>query len=392
VVSPEPVRALFVNSGILGQRTFAHFIESEFVGDREGIRATQIVLTDGLSLDERLMRRLLCLRLWPAGFGGRHNLDFLRYRAEWNAGITARRRIRRLESSGERFDVLHFHRQTTAYASLGRIRATPTIVSIDCTQACALQSARTALERFTLAPNIRRDGRIFAAARLVISTSQWAADRLRAEYPRCATEITVMPNPVRLDLFDPAWAQARRAIAATGDRMPHVLFMGGDFPRKGGYDLLAAWREGRFGQRAILDLVTSWPVEADKLSAGVHIHPNITALSPDWRAIWRDADLFVLPTHDEAFGIVFQEAAAAGLPAVGTRLNAIPEIVRDGTTGLLVPPGDRRALIAAIEQLLASSELRRDMGMRARERIAESADPQTYRRRLAAAVHRLAGR
>ena len=58
-------------------------------------------------------------------------------------------------------EVNSFAGQTTAYASLARIRATPTIVSIDCTQACALQSARTALERFTLGPNIRRDGRIF---------------------------------------------------------------------------------------------------------------------------------------------------------------------------------------------------------------------------------------
>ena len=49
-----------------------------------------------------------------------------------------------------------------------------------------------------------------------------------------------------------------------------------------------------------------------------------------------------MPTRNEAFGLVFQEAAAAGLPAIGTRLNAIPEIVADGETGILVHPGHVR--------------------------------------------------
>ena len=48
------------------------------------------------------------------------------------------------------------------------------------------------------------------------------------------------------------------------------------------------------------------------------------------------ADIFVMPTRNEAFGLVFQEAAAAGVPAIGTRQNAVPEIIVDGETGLLV--------------------------------------------------------
>ena len=46
-----------------------------------------------------------------------------------------------------------------------------------------------------------------------------------------------------------------------------------------------------------------------------------------------------MPTRNEAFGLVYQEAAAAGLPAIGSRLNAVPEIIADGDTGLLVTPG-----------------------------------------------------
>jgi len=246
-----PTHALFVNSGILGLKTFARFIEHAFVSPRDDVRATQIVLSEGLTPAERALRRVVCSRLWHDGWAGMANLDFMRYRAEWNAGLLARKRIRELERSGERFDVLHFHRQATSYASLRRIRTTPTIVSIDCTQRCVVRSARSRLEARTYRPNVRRDGEIFQAAKLIISTSRWAADCLREEYPDCTTEIAIMPNPVELDGFDPAWIEERHARAkqSSGYR-PGVLFMGGDFPRKGGHDLLEAWRAGQLGRRA----------------------------------------------------------------------------------------------------------------------------------------------
>jgi glycosyltransferase involved in cell wall biosynthesis len=390
-MNPPLIHALFINSGILGQKTFAHFVQHAFAGQQEGIRATQIVLTEGLTLGERLLRRLLCLRLWSDGWGGMTNLDLMRYRAEWHAGLLTRRRIRRLGKSGERFDVLHFHRQATAYASLGRIRTTPTIISIDCTQRCALQSARNQIEARTYRPNVRRDGHIFCAAKLIISTSRWAANCLREEYPDCATEIAIMPSPVELDAFDPTWVEERytRAVQTPGYQ-PRVLFMGGDFRRKGGDDLLSAWREGQLGRRARLDLATSWPIAPERLPPEVNIHARIAAHSPEWRSLWREADIFVLPTRDEAFGAVFQEAAAAGVPAIGTRINAVPETIHEGKSGFLVTPSDRDALIRALNQLISSADLRRRMGARAREFIVRSAHPDAYRQKLVAAIQNLA--
>lgn len=391
---PRPaIQALFVNSGILGLRTFARFVDEAFVRTPGDIAATQVVLSDHLTTRDRVVRRLLCTRLWHDGWAGITNLDLLRWRAEWNAGLLARRRIDELERAGRRFDVLHFHRQAAAYASLDRMRTTPSIVSIDCTQRPVVEAARTALERRTYRPNVRRDGRIFRAAKLIVCTSRWAAESLRIEYPDCDTEIAVMPDPVLFEMFDATWADARYARAQREpDARPRVLFVGGDFPRKGGFELLDAWRGGEFGKRAALDLVTGWELPDALLSAGIHVHRNVTAHSEKWRALWRDADLFVLPTRDEAFGLVFQEAAAAGLPAIGTRLNAIPELIDDGRTGLLVPPRDGDALIAALDHLLGSAELRRDMGTRARALVERTADPTVYRERLADAMHRLAGR
>lgn len=386
------VSALFINSGILGQRTFADFVATAFARECDGVRAVQTLVTDDLTPGERLLRYLLCLRVWPPGLAGLKNLDLHRYRCELNAGLQARNRLRRLEGRGRRFDVVHFHNQTTAYASLDVMRQIPSIVSIDSTQRCVLQNARSRIETRSYAPNVRRDGRIFRAARLIVATSDWAARSVREDYPDCDTDIVVMPIPVPLPPGSDGWIGERYARACQADARPRVLFAGGDFPRKGGFDLLHVWQSGRYHERARLDIMSNWPLDSASIPEGVTLHRGIAAHTAPWDALWRAADVFAMPTRDEAFGIVFQEAAAAGLPAIGTHLNAVPEIIQDGATGLLCRPGDGMELARALDTLLDSPDLRRQMGTRARALIAASADPGRYRRDLAAAIRRVAGR
>jgi glycosyltransferase involved in cell wall biosynthesis len=80
-------------------------------------------------------------------------------------------------------------------------------------------------------------------------------------------------------------------------------------------------------------------------------------------------DVFALPTHREALGTAFVEAAAMGVPVIGTDVGGVPETMQAGVTGLLVPPRDPAALAAALESLLADPERRRGMGEAGRERI-----------------------
>ena len=80
-------------------------------------------------------------------------------------------------------------------------------------------------------------------------------------------------------------------------------------------------------------------------------------------------DVFALPTHREALGTAFIEAAAMGLPVVGTNVGGVPETMQADVTGLLVPPRDPAALAAALERLLADPELRKRMGAAGREWI-----------------------
>ena len=73
-------------------------------------------------------------------------------------------------------------------------------------------------------------------------------------------------------------------------------------------------------------------------------------------------DVLVHPAHTEGLGNVCLQAAAAGVPCIGSRVGGIPEAIADGVTGLLVPVGDAAALAAAIDRLLGDAPLRQRLG------------------------------
>ena len=85
--------------------------------------------------------------------------------------------------------------------------------------------------------------------------------------------------------------------------------------------------------------------------------------------VLRSLDLFVLPTEEEALGTAFVEAMAAGVAVIGCRVGGVPEVVQEGETGLLVPPGDPAALGDAVRFLLADGERRRGMGAAGRRAV-----------------------
>ena len=77
---------------------------------------------------------------------------------------------------------------------------------------------------------------------------------------------------------------------------------------------------------------------------------------------YRNADIFTLASWEEAFGNVFAEALASGLPIVGSTSGGIPELVEHGKNGFLVPPREPKALAAAIRLLGDNPELRASIG------------------------------
>jgi hypothetical protein len=85
--------------------------------------------------------------------------------------------------------------------------------------------------------------------------------------------------------------------------------------------------------------------------------------------LYRDCTLFVAPSRYESFGLIYLEAMRWGRPVIGCRAGGIPEVVREGETGLLVPPGDAPALQAAVMRLLDDADLRERLGARARATV-----------------------
>jgi glycosyltransferase involved in cell wall biosynthesis len=92
------------------------------------------------------------------------------------------------------------------------------------------------------------------------------------------------------------------------------------------------------------------------------------------------ADAFVLSSASEGMPISVLEAMASGLPVVATRVGGVPELVADGETGFLVPPGEPQALADALGRLLADRALRQRLGDAGLERVRRSFDLGEFRR------------
>jgi glycosyltransferase involved in cell wall biosynthesis len=139
---------------------------------------------------------------------------------------------------------------------------------------------------------------------------------------------------------------------------PEILFVGLDWKRKGGPDLVEAFkRVHQKCPKARLTIVGAAPE--------LHI-PNcevVGKVSPgELDQFYQRASVFCLPTYLEPFGIAFIEAMTARLPIVATRVGAIPDFVEDGKNGWLVEPGDIQSLAEALLNLLQNPQLCRTFG------------------------------
>jgi glycosyltransferase involved in cell wall biosynthesis len=110
-----------------------------------------------------------------------------------------------------------------------------------------------------------------------------------------------------------------------------------------------------------LTIAGTGPLEADLRTAAADL-PRVRFVGAVPRALlgtlYRDHDLFVTATLNEAFALVVLEALACGLPVVGTNIEALRAVVREGENGLLVAPADPRALADAIERIARDETLR----------------------------------
>ncbi len=310
-------------------------IYKEMIAMRKRGHHLELVCQPGAELGDRLAQ---------AGFTVHHTVmdgpfNFLRSVA------VIHRLLRR-----ERFDVLNTHsrRDTVLAALAARLAGTPLIV-------------RTR----HLAKPIRSLYAYTWLAHRVIAVSRFVRKQLLDGGARPGAVATIH-SPVELPQLREG-ACVRRELGLPDDALVVgcVAVMRAD---KGHADLIDAFLHvsARFPSAHLVLVGDGMPVlsqlHALVATLGLASRVHFLGRRDDIANVLKAFDVFALPTHREALGTVFIEAAAMGVPVVGTAVGGVPETMVEGVTGLLVPPHNPAALASALDRLLADPDLRRRMG------------------------------
>lgn len=366
---PEPrFRFLIVNENYLGHvtvhRLFCQALSRDPEVDFDPGRDT-VTLDTVDNLLEKVQRRLASMRFGTAWMR-QQGLDFGRWRFQRFVALLARKRIeeklKQAQKENRPYDAIAFHSQTAALACVDIMARVPSLVSTDITNAQASREWNVPATRWTYWPSIRWEREVFRRANGIAVFSDWTREAVLSENKRINPDkVRHYPPGVELDPF------LQMPLERPARDKCRLLFVGGDFERKGGQDVLAAY-ENALKETCELNIVSAG-APGGLETRGILVDRGLKPYSPELLVRYREADIFVLPTRNEAYGHVFIEAMAAGLPVVATSINAIPGILPSEAHRFLIAPGDQQAFIKAIRELCADAELRRSLGEAGRERV-----------------------
>jgi colanic acid/amylovoran biosynthesis glycosyltransferase len=215
---------------------------------------------------------------------------------------------------------------------------------------------------------------IFSAASVIIAVSDFAANELRNRFSDAASRVHRIYNGIDCDKFQPAEPSP-----------PPLILSIGRLINKKGFDVLidacASLRNS--GQEFQCEIIGEGPLSAE-LQARIDRHSlnrQVRLVGPrpqsEIAARLIKATLLVLPCRVDADGAmdnlptVVMEAMASALPVVSTDVGGIPEMVRDGETGLLVSQNDPNATAEALRRLIANRDLAQSFGRKGRDRAKE---------------------
>jgi glycosyltransferase involved in cell wall biosynthesis len=196
-----------------------------------------------------------------------------------------------------------------------------------------------------------------------------------------SSKVHVIAPPFRLDAFVSAHNQRPSSVARPG--APVLGVVGRLSEEKGHRFLIAAMPEILAHEpQAQLLIVGSGPLEA-ALRAQIEAldlteHIQFLGYIQDVETAFSGMDVLIVPSLSDAFPLVTLEGMLMQLPVVGSRTGGIAEIIVDGETGLLVPPGDSAALAQACRCLLSRPDLARQMGLRGRQRVLAEFHPAQF--------------
>lgn len=255
-----------------------------------------------------------------------------------------------------RIDVLHVHYALpfAVCAFLARQmaprRRVPVVTTLHGTDVTLLSQDRTLFD-------LVRFGLLHSDAVTAVSRSLAAQTEARFGLER---PIHCIHNFVDPHVFRPAERpDLRRALAPNGE--PILLHVSNFRPVKRVADVLRVFARVRTKVAARLVLVGEGPDawEARQLTETLGIAPHVVFLGKqdDVVPLYQVADLFLLPSQQESFGLAALEAMACGVPVIASDAGGIPEVVRDGETGFLRPVGDVEGMAQAAVRVLSDDAL-----------------------------------
>ena len=212
---------------------------------------------------------------------------------------------------------------------------------------------------------LEADRRFYDTMDVLLPMSEWLRRSFLADYGQDPAKVVTVG----------AGANLREVPEPPGRiyESPRILFVGKQWERKGGPQLLEAFRLVR-AERAEAELWVVGPEQAPAVEDGVRFFGRISRADPEGeRRLWElytGATAFAMPSLYEPFGIVFLEAMAHGLACVASDRCAMPEIVEDGATGYIVRPRDVEQLAERLLDL-TDPERARGFGEAGRQRFLE---------------------
>ncbi len=224
---------------------------------------------------------------------------------------------------------------------------------------------------YELSSWMEREG--LTACDAIIAVSQDMKKDILKCYDVPAKRVAVIHNGV-----DPAKYRPQEGTASLGKfgiKKPFVFFVGRLTRQKGVFDLVDAMDHAPKGTTLVLATgKPDTPEIEDELRRVLRRMPNVAWIhqmleDPDLVSLYNEAAVFACPSVYEPFGIINLEAMACETPVVATRVGGIKEVVADGETGLLVPPGDPVRLGKAITRILEEPRLAARMGRAGRKRV-----------------------
>ena len=234
------------------------------------------------------------------------------------------------------------------------------------------------------------DGLTARLSTRLVAVSEHAADAYARAFRLRRSRISVVPNaaiarPARPE-FD---REATRAELGADPGTPLIACVSRLESHKGIGDLIGATSLLRERLPAVRVVVAGSGSEAEALSTraaaqGLNGSFGLLGNREDIGEVLAAADVFCMPSHHEGSPISLIEAMHAGLPCVVTTAGGMPEMVVDGESGVVLEPGDRVALAAALESLIRDPRRATDLGRRAARIAAETYTPRAmtarYRR------------